>query len=102
MNKLLLTLLTLCLALTMQAQARHGGNDNPFNSVSYRPLPPLCINGQQGVSAAFAGSTGSKLLVAGGCNFRAHRLPTAVTSNSMPTSTNSTCTTPQARWNGTK
>lgn len=69
MNKLLLTLLTLCLALTMQAQARHGGNDNPFNSVSYRPLPPLRVNGQQGVSAAFAGSTGSKLLVAGGCNF---------------------------------
>lgn len=69
MNKLLLTLLTLCLALTIQAQARHGGNDNPFNTVSYRPLPSLCVNGQQGVSAAFAGSTGSKLLVAGGCNF---------------------------------
>ena len=69
MNKLLLSLLTLCLALTMQAQARHGGNDNPFNTVSYRPLPSLCVNGQQGVSAAFAGSTGSKLLVAGGCNF---------------------------------
>ena len=45
MNKLLLTLLTLCLALTMQAQARHGGNDNPFNTVSYRPLPPLRVNG---------------------------------------------------------
>ena len=63
MNKLLLTLLTLCLALTMQAQARHGGNDNPFNSVSYRPLPPLRVNGQQTISGRrlqLSGHTGCR------------------------------------------
>ena len=62
------------LPLTMLAQ---GGDyatnkithNNKHNSVSYRSLPELRVNGVQGVSAAFAGSCGKTLIVAGGCNF---------------------------------
>lgn len=45
------------------------GNDNAFNTVSYRTLAPLKVNGEQGVSAPFAGSIHQNLIVAGGCNF---------------------------------
>ena len=44
-------------------------NDNAFNTVSYRSLPPLAVNGKQGVSAPFAGYFNHTLWVAGGCNF---------------------------------
>lgn len=44
-------------------------NDNAFNQVSLRSLPPLKVNGPQGVSAPFAGTIDNNLIVAGGCNF---------------------------------
>ena len=44
-------------------------NDNAFNAVSYRVLPPLAVGGTQGVSAPFAACFDHTLYVAGGCNF---------------------------------
>ncbi len=71
-KKLLSTLLLWCVAWMLCAQApppaKHG-NDNAFNTVSYRTLAPLKVNGEQGVSAPFAGSIHQNLIVAGGCNF---------------------------------
>lgn len=70
--KHILFLLALLLACQLPAQAdRAQGppHDNRSNAVSYRPLAPLRVNGQQGVSAPYGGSTGGALLVAGGCNF---------------------------------
>ncbi|MBR3513764.1 MAG: cyclically-permuted mutarotase family protein [Bacteroidaceae bacterium] len=40
-----------------------------FNNVSFTPLAPLTIGGNQGVSGQFAGTSNGCLLVAGGCNF---------------------------------
>ena len=57
----------LCL-LALSAFAQGGGADNPFNTVSYRSLPPLLVRGQ-GVSAPFAGVMPQGVAVAGGCNF---------------------------------
>lgn len=70
-KNILHTLLLWCIALTLGAQAPPAkqANDNAFNSVSYRPLTPLKVNGEQGVSAPFAGSIYQNLIVAGGCNF---------------------------------
>lgn len=69
---MLSTLLLWCVAWMLCAQApppaKHG-NDNAFNTVSYRTLAPLKVNGEQGVSAPFAGSIHQNLIVAGGCNF---------------------------------
>lgn len=63
-------LLWLCIFLCIPLQKSYAqGNDNAFNTVTYRSLPPLQVNGKQGVSAAFAGSIGDNLIVAGGCNF---------------------------------
>ena len=71
-KNLLSTLLLWCVAWMLCAQdpppAKHG-NDNAFNTVSYRTLAPLKVNGEQGVSAPFAGSIHQNLIVAGGCNF---------------------------------
>lgn len=65
----LLFSLLCCIIAGAQVTATSPPNDNAFNSVSYRPLPPLQVNGTQGVSAPFAGNIGNSLLVAGGCNF---------------------------------
>lgn len=71
-KNMLSTLLLWCVAWMLCAQdpppAKHG-NDNAFNTVSYRTLAPLKVNGEQGVSAPFAGSIRQNLIVAGGCNF---------------------------------
>ena len=71
-KNMLSTLLLWCVAWMLCAQdpppAKHG-NDNAFNTVSYRTLAPLKVNGEQGVSAPFAGSIHQNLIVAGGCNF---------------------------------
>lgn len=66
--KKLITALMLLLALTAQAQPA-ATNDNDFNTVTYRPLPPLSVGGRKGVSAPFAGSINGTTIVAGGCNF---------------------------------
>lgn len=68
MKKILAYLLFL-LSLPLCAQLT--GNDNPFNSVSYRSFPPLRVSGNEGVSAPFAGTAGrhGAVVVAGGCNF---------------------------------
>lgn len=68
---LLFSLMTLCaLALTAgQPPVEHHHNDNRHNEVTYSELPPLRVSGQQGVSGAYAGMAGGKMLVAGGCNF---------------------------------
>ena len=57
----------LCL-LALSAFAQGGGADNPFNTVTYRSLPPLAVRGQ-GVSAPFAGAVPQGAVAAGGCNF---------------------------------
>ena len=42
--------------------------NNKYNNVSYRSLSSLKVNGEQGVSAPFAGRCGNWVVVAGGCN----------------------------------
>lgn len=71
MKNLLTLLLSFfyCVVAVAQTTAASPPNDNAFNSVSFRPLAPLQVNGTQGVSAPFAGNIGNSLLVAGGCNF---------------------------------
>lgn len=72
LKNMLSTLLLWCVAWMLCAQApppAKQGNDNAFNTVSYRTLAPLKVNGEQGVSAPFAGSIHQNLIVAGGCNF---------------------------------
>ena len=66
-SPLLILLIFLC-SLGIHAQAA-APNDNAFNQVSYRSLPSLQVNGNEGVSAPFAGTIGHSLIVAGGCNF---------------------------------
>ncbi len=44
-------------------------NDNRFNQVNYSAMPPLAVNGPQGVSAPFAGVVNNEVVVIGGCNF---------------------------------
>lgn len=67
-NILILFSLYLIFPLAMSGQS---GNDNRYNSVEYRSLPPLQVGGQEGVAGAFAGTLdgGKKIVVAGGCNF---------------------------------
>ncbi len=71
MKKHILSLLLFVLTLPLLAQeAPAEGNDNKYNSVTYRSLPALSVEGGQGVSGAYAGAIdGNTLLVAGGCNF---------------------------------
>lgn len=64
MKKALLFLI-LCIAMPLVAFA----DEAKHNTVQVKDLPKLCVNGQQGVSGAFAGTIGDKILVAGGCNF---------------------------------
>ena len=40
-----------------------------FNDVNFRQLPALSVGGTQGVAAAYAGTVGDAIIVAGGCNF---------------------------------
>lgn len=68
MKSYLFILLMLLCSLGVKAQSV-APHDNAFNQVSYRSLPPLSVNGKQGVSAPFAGTIGHSLIVAGGCNF---------------------------------
>lgn len=68
--RLLWLLIWSCCLLPTQASDRPAeGRDNKYNNVAIRPLQPLTVNGEQGVSAPFAGRSGDVLLVAGGCNF---------------------------------
>ena len=43
--------------------------DKTFNNATFSKLPKLQVNGDQGVSAPFAGVSNGYVLVAGGCNF---------------------------------
>ncbi len=71
MKKILLSLFALFLFLPLLAQETAAeGNDNKYNSVTYRSLPALSVEGNQGLAATYAGSVGGNtLIVAGGCNF---------------------------------
>ena len=69
MKNLLLYLLSFFIVLPLVAQKASPPNDNAFNTVNYRSIAPLRINGEQGVSAPFVGTIGKSVLVAGGCNF---------------------------------
>ena len=40
-----------------------------FNDVNFRQLPALSVGGTQGVAAAYAGTAGDAIIIAGGCNF---------------------------------
>lgn len=62
---LLLCLLALCLNF-LRASA---DGKTSFNTTHFTPLPSLKVNGEQGVSAPYAGMSHGYLLVAGGCNF---------------------------------
>ena len=46
-----------------------GGSAHRFNTATFTPVPALSAFGGQGVSGAFAGVVGDRILVAGGCNF---------------------------------
>ena len=63
-----LILIALCSLTGLQAQVSET-QDNKYNSVTYQPLPPLSVAGNQGVSAPYAGIIDGKIVVAGGCNF---------------------------------
>ena len=77
MKDILLTILLTLTSLSLAAQngtppahpSRISPNDNAFNAVTYRSLPPLRVNGNEGVSAPFAGTFNDAIWVAGGCNF---------------------------------
>ena len=63
MKQVLLTLVCFLFALTTMA------DESKYNTTAVRDLPKLSVNGQQGVSGAFAGVVNNQLYVAGGCNF---------------------------------
>lgn len=63
--KHILLLLLFCIVMPLVAHA----DEAKHNTLKVSDLPRLSINGQQGVSGAFAGTVGDKILVAGGCNF---------------------------------
>lgn len=67
--RLLLTLFISLFSLLSFAANPPAANDNAFNSVAYRNLPKLTVGGDQGVSAAFSGTIGNQIIIAGGCNF---------------------------------
>ena len=50
-------------------EGRLGEASHRFNTATFTPAIPLSTFGGQGVSGAFAGTTGEYVLVAGGCNF---------------------------------
>lgn len=62
-------LFIVCLSCSVFAHNTEQAHNNKFNRVSFHSLSELCVNGPQGVSAAYAGRYGNTLLVAGGCNF---------------------------------
>lgn len=67
---LLIFVLIGCLGLTAVAQTvKIKYNNNRHNEVTFRELPPLRVNGTQGVSGAYGGMLEERMLVAGGCNF---------------------------------
>ncbi len=61
--------ITLLCALLLSNGALWAQNDNRFNQVNYAEMPPLAVNGAQGVSAPFAGVVNGEVVVIGGCNF---------------------------------
>lgn len=63
----LITLLCLILTGIVGLSAQDAAPS--FNSSCFTPLPPLCAEGGQGVSAPYAGAIGDRVVVAGGCNF---------------------------------
>lgn len=69
MKKILTFLLLLLASSWAYGQEAVVPNDNSFNSVAFRSLPPLAVSGEEGISAPFAGVVGGNLWVAGGCNF---------------------------------
>ncbi len=62
-------IITLLCALLLSNGALWAQNDNRFNQVNYAQMPPLAVNGPQGVSAPFAGVVNGEVVVMGGCNF---------------------------------
>lgn len=62
-------LLFLTFLLSFALSWAESGNDNKYNSVAFRSLPPLEISVGQGVSGAFSGVLNNQMIVAGGCNF---------------------------------
>ncbi len=73
MNKILSSIFLFLMTLPLLAQnVPAEGNNNKYNAVTYRSLPPLSVEGGQGVAGAYAGHIGNNtLIVAGGCNFPA-------------------------------
>ena len=70
MNRLIsIVLFFVSLSSWTLAQNENVAHNNKYNSVTYRSLSELSVNGVQGVSAAFAGRCNRTLIVAGGCNF---------------------------------
>ena len=69
--KKIVFLLFIALSITGQiyAETVQKGHDNKYNNVCFHNLPSLSVNGEQGVSAAFSGSTENGIIIAGGCNF---------------------------------
>ena len=63
MKQVLLTFVCFLFALTTMA------DEAKYNTTAVRDLPKLSVNGEQGVSGAFAGVLNGQLYVAGGCNF---------------------------------
>lgn len=66
---IILTFVCSAFSLHLQAEKQPPPNDNVFNKVEYERLAALKTDGGQGVSAAYAGVSDGKVLVAGGCNF---------------------------------
>ncbi len=68
MNRIITILCSLLVTCGLWA----GGDTGlSFNTTKITHLAPLKVNGEQGVSAAYAGVSNGYLLVAGGCNFPA-------------------------------
>jgi len=69
--KLLLALILTAPSLVGRAggESVGGGSAHRFNTATFTSVPALSAFGGQGVSGAFAGVVGDRVLVAGGCNF---------------------------------
>lgn len=61
--------LLLCVVCWPWLNAEGKSDDHSFNSIRFSTLQPLRVNGEQGVSAPYAGVSNGYLVVAGGCNF---------------------------------
>lgn len=57
------------LILFLLVSAFASGKNTDINKMNLKPLSPLSIQGEQGLSGHFAGVVEDKIIVAGGCNF---------------------------------